>query len=67
MLWIGREVFDALKAELEAALAIVNKCCAMRQFDKLIDQGSTKRFLTMIRENLFMRSREVSNSSPSTS
>ena len=30
----------------------------------LIDQGNTKRFLTMIRENLFMRSREVSNSSP---
>lgn len=58
------EVFDSLKAELEAALAIVNKCCAMRQFDKLIDQGSTKRFLTMIRENLFMRSREVSNSGP---
>lgn len=38
---------------------IVKKCCAMRQFDKLLDHGDTKRFLTIYRDNLFLRSREA--------
>jgi hypothetical protein len=30
----GREKFEALNAELEAALAIVRRCGKMTQFDK---------------------------------
>lgn len=55
----AEKVFGGLKAELENSLMIVKKCCAMRQFDKLLDHGDTKRFLTIYRDNLFLRSREV--------
>ena len=59
-IWIlYREVFETLKIELEATLPIMKKSCAMTQFDKLLDQGKTKRTLIMIFESLFMRAREV--------
>lgn len=53
------EVFDTLNTVLEDALVTVRKCACMTQFDKLIDQGETKRHLIALRENLFKRCREV--------
>lgn len=55
----GREKFEALNAELEAALAIVRRCGKMTQFDKLLDHGETKNQLVQLRENIFNNSREV--------
>ena len=52
-------VFDTLNTVLEDALATVRKCACMTQFDKLIDQGETKRHLIALRNNLFKRCREV--------
>jgi hypothetical protein len=31
------EVFETFKIELEATLLVMNKCCTMTQFDKLLD------------------------------
>ncbi len=52
-------MFDALNVELEDALACVHKCASMNQFDKLLDQGVTKRHLIHNREVLFKICAEV--------
>lgn len=52
-------IFDALNVELEDALACVHKCAGMSQFDKLLDQGATKRHLIHNREVLFRKCAEV--------
>jgi hypothetical protein len=52
-------MFDALNVELEDALARVHKCAGMSQFDKLLDQGATKRHLKHNREVLFRKCAEV--------
>jgi hypothetical protein len=52
-------MFDTLNVELEDALACVHKCASMNQFDKLLDQGATKRHLIHNREVLFRKCAEV--------
>jgi hypothetical protein len=52
-------MFDTLNVELEDALACVHKCANMSQFDKLLDQGATKRHLKHNREVLLRKCAKV--------